>query len=64
MPHRGYAPLTWSRAWRAFFQPFSPLLRKSIGGRPAPRGITVEGEVKNYVPVTDAMLRNQDPATG
>jgi alcohol dehydrogenase (cytochrome c) len=29
--------------------------------RQAPRGITVAGEVKNYVPVTDAMLRNQDP---
>jgi alcohol dehydrogenase (cytochrome c) len=28
------------------------------GGRPA--GITVAGEVKNYVPVTDAMLRNPD----
>src|SRR5690349_19786769 len=28
----------------------------------APRGMTVEGEVKNYVPVTDAMLRNPDPA--
>jgi alcohol dehydrogenase (cytochrome c) len=27
----------------------------------APRGITVAGEVKNYVPVTDAMLRNPDP---
>src|SRR5512141_2170084 len=27
-----------------------------------PRGLTVEGEVKNYVPVTDAMLRNPDPA--
>ena len=26
-----------------------------------PRGVTVEGEVKNYVPVTDAMLRNPDP---
>jgi alcohol dehydrogenase (cytochrome c) len=26
------------------------------------RGITVVGEVKNYVPVTDAMLRNPDPA--
>ena len=25
-------------------------------------GITVDGEVKNYVPVTDAMLRNPDPA--
>jgi alcohol dehydrogenase (cytochrome c) len=30
-------------------------------GRQAPRGITVTGEVKNYVPVTDAMLRNPDP---
>jgi alcohol dehydrogenase (cytochrome c) len=29
------------------------------GGRPM--GITVAGEVKNYVPVTDAMLRNPDP---
>jgi len=27
-----------------------------------PRGITVAGEAKNYVPVTDAMLRNPDPA--
>jgi alcohol dehydrogenase (cytochrome c) len=31
-------------------------------GRQAPRGITVAGEVKNYVPVSDAMLRNPDPA--
>jgi len=30
--------------------------------RQAPRGITVPGEVKNYVPVTDSMLRNPDPA--
>ena len=29
---------------------------------PAPRGITVPGEVRNYTPVTDAMLRNPDPA--
>ncbi len=28
----------------------------------APRGITVAGVVKNYVPVTDAMLRNPDPS--
>ncbi len=28
----------------------------------APRGISVAGEVKNYIPVTDAMLRNPDPA--
>jgi alcohol dehydrogenase (cytochrome c) len=29
--------------------------------RQTPRGITVVGEVKNYVPVTDAMLRNPAP---
>jgi alcohol dehydrogenase (cytochrome c) len=38
-----------------------------LGGRaeapvPAtPRGLTVAGEVKNYTPVTDAMLRSPDP---
>jgi alcohol dehydrogenase (cytochrome c) len=33
------------------------------GGPPAaPPGITVTGEVRNYVPVTDAMLRSPDPA--
>ena len=38
-----------------------------LGGRaeapvpPTPRGLIVTGEVKNYVPVTDAMLRNPDP---
>ena len=32
------------------------------GARPAgPRGITVAGEVKNYVPVTDEMLTHPDP---
>ena len=34
------------------------------GGAPAnagPLGVTVAGTVKNYVPVTDEMLRNQDP---
>src|SRR5262249_14753912 len=34
------------------------------GGAPAnagPLGLTVAGTVKNYVPVTDEMLRNQDP---
>ena len=25
------------------------------------RGLTIPGEVKNYAPVTDAMLRNPDP---
>ena len=28
----------------------------------APKGITVSGQVKNYVPVTDETLRNPDPA--
>ena len=31
------------------------------GAATAPRGLTIPGEVKNYVPVTDAMLRNPDP---
>ena len=30
-------------------------------GPAAPVGITVDGEVKNFVPVTEAMLRNPDP---
>jgi alcohol dehydrogenase (cytochrome c) len=38
-----------------------------LGGRaeapvpPTPRGLVVPGEVKNFTPVTDAMLRNPDP---
>ena len=32
------------------------------GPLPGPVGITIAGEVQNYVPVTDAMLRNPDPA--
>src|SRR6185436_15677069 len=35
--------------------------RGGRGAAAAPVGITVAGEVKNYVPVTDAMLRNADP---
>jgi alcohol dehydrogenase (cytochrome c) len=31
------------------------------GARQAPRGLTVTGEVKNFVPVTDEMLRNPPP---
>jgi len=31
-------------------------------GAAPPVGITVDGEVKNFVPVTEAMLRNPDPA--
>ena len=27
-----------------------------------PKGLTVNGEVKRFVPVTDAMPRNPDPA--
>ena len=34
---------------------------QQASARQTPRGITVAGEVKNYVPVTDAMLRNPDP---
>ncbi|HTC90721.1 MAG TPA: PQQ-binding-like beta-propeller repeat protein [Bryobacteraceae bacterium] len=39
-----------------------------LGGRaeapvpPTPRGLVVTGEVKNFTPVTDAMLRNPDPS--
>jgi PQQ-dependent dehydrogenase (methanol/ethanol family) len=35
-----------------------PAAGQGRGGRPA--GITIAGEVRNYVPVTDAMLRNPD----
>ena len=28
---------------------------------PVPAGVTVAGEIKNYVPITDAMLQNPDP---
>jgi alcohol dehydrogenase (cytochrome c) len=33
----------------------------AAGAISGPKGLTVAGEVKNYVPVTDAMLRNPDP---
>jgi alcohol dehydrogenase (cytochrome c) len=33
----------------------------STGPAGGPRGLTVTGDVKNYVPVTDAMLRDPDP---
>src|SRR6201989_2736170 len=36
--------------------------KKGPPARPAPRGITVAGEVKNYVPVTDAMPPHPDPS--
>jgi alcohol dehydrogenase (cytochrome c) len=44
-----------------------PAAGEPLGGRaeapvpPTPRGVVVPGEVKNYTPVTDAMLRNPDP---
>jgi alcohol dehydrogenase (cytochrome c) len=41
-------------------------IRPGVGNAPAPatgpKGLTVKGEVKNYLPMTDAMLR--DPAPG
>jgi len=40
--------------------------KQAAGGRgappPAPRGLTIPGTVKNYTPITDAMMRNPDPA--
>ena len=46
----------------------SPAIALQTGGRvPAgptaagPKALTITGEVKNYVPVTDAMLRDPDP---
>jgi alcohol dehydrogenase (cytochrome c) len=44
-----------------------PAPREPLGGRaeapvpPTPRGLVVEGVVKNFTPVTDAMLRDPDP---
>jgi len=46
----------------------APAAGEPLGGRaeapvpPAPRGLVVDGEVKNYALVTDAMLRNPDPS--
>ncbi len=41
--------------------PAAPAAEQADLALQAPRGITVAGEVKNYIPVTDAMLRNPDP---
>ena len=38
-----------------------PATGRPGGQAPAPRGLTVSGEVKNYTPVTDEMLRRPDP---
>src|SRR5207253_210565 len=35
--------------------------RGNAAANAGPLGVTVAGTVKNYVPVTDDMLRNQDP---
>ncbi|MEQ1884235.1 MAG: PQQ-binding-like beta-propeller repeat protein [Bryobacteraceae bacterium] len=49
----GVAPATIAAPATAAAKPAGPQ---------APRGVTVAGEVKNYRPVTDAMLKNPDPA--
>ena len=36
--------------------------RGGRGAPPAPRGLTIPGTVQNYTPITDAMMRNPDPA--
>ena len=40
--------------------------KQAAGGRgaapAAPRGLTIPGTVKSYTPITDAMMRNPDPA--
>ena len=43
----------------------APASGRAGGGQaqnPGPLGITAEGEVKNFVPITDEMMRNPDPA--
>ena len=40
----------------------APAAAKQAKGPAEVRGLTVTGEVRNYTPVTDAMLRNPDPA--
>jgi alcohol dehydrogenase (cytochrome c) len=51
----------------AYLQPGAapPVTQQAAQNAPVPstpRGITVAGEVENFIPVTDAMLRNPDPA--
>ena len=40
----------------------APAANQAKQTKQLPRGLTVDGTVKNYTPVTDAMLRNPDPA--
>jgi alcohol dehydrogenase (cytochrome c) len=60
-PQRGAAAAGRGQfAGRGSFQEGAPV----AGGRgaaPTARGLTTSGEVKNFVPVTDAMLRNPPP---
>ena len=53
------AALAISGAWIAGQQ--APPAGQRGAAPPPARGITVAGEVQNYVPVTNAMLRNPDP---
>ena len=41
--------------------PEQPLPAQTPDTPPAPTGVIVAGTVENFVPVTDAMLRNPDP---
>lgn len=43
-------------------QPVAADAKAKAKGPTEVRGLTVTGEVRNYTPVTDAMLRNPDPA--
>jgi len=57
----GHAPAYRNRR-SAACRPAGETDKQAKQGKQAPRGLTVTGEVKNYVPVTDANLRNPDPA--
>ena len=43
-------------------EPLGGRALKRLRSRDPARGLTVTGEVKNYTPITDAMLRSPDPA--
>ncbi len=56
------APGRAGRGGRGGGAPGEPLGGRAEAAVPTtPRGLTVPGEVKNYTPVTDAMLRSPDP---
>ena len=60
----GQAPAAAPPAGGRGAAPAGPAAAGAGRGRGAapPVGMTVEGEVRNFVPVTEAMLRNPDPA--